>query len=110
MEDRPAPLADLQDTVADWALRYWEGEYWPPLANLARLTEEVGELARALNQTFGRKRIKAGEAEAQLAEEFGDVLFVLLCLANSTGVDAQHAFDETLEKYAVRDESAERPT
>ncbi len=100
-----APLAMLQAEVERWATRYWGGEYWPPLANLARLTEEVGEIARAINQGYGPKRIKSDEAAAQLAGEIGDALFVLCCLANSTGIDLQSAFDATLEKYRGRDES-----
>jgi NTP pyrophosphatase (non-canonical NTP hydrolase) len=103
-DDATAPLTALQTTIKEWAGRYWGGEYWPPLANLARLTEEVGEVARAINQSHGPKRIKADEAAAQLAEEMGDALFVLLCLANSTNVDLQAAFDATLEKYRTRDE------
>lgn len=107
MSDRsPAPLSRLQAEVEQWAGRYWDGEYWPPLANLARLTEEVGEIARAINQAHGPKRIKSDEAAAQLAGEMGDALFALLCLANSTGVDLQTAFDATLAKYRVRDEGA----
>ena len=100
----PAPLMALQARVEEWAARYWGGEYWPPLANLARLAEEVGEVARAVNQAHGPKRIKPDEADAQLAGEMADALFALLCLANSTGVDLQAAFDATLEKYRVRDE------
>ena len=101
----PAPLSQLQAEVDAWAARYWGGEYWPPLANLARLTEEIGEIARAINQAHGPKRIKADEAAAQLAGEMGDALFALFCLANSTGVDLQRAFDTTLEKYRTRDEA-----
>ena len=103
-DQRLAPLAALQAEVDAWAARYWGGEYWPPLANLARLTEEVGEIARAVNQAHGPKRIKPDEAAAQLAGELGDALFALLCLANSTNVDLQAAFDATLAKYRTRDE------
>lgn len=103
-DQRLAPLAALQAEVDAWAARYWGGEYWPPLANLARLTEEVGEIARAVNQAHGPKRIKPDEAAAQLAGELGDALFALLCLANSTNVDLQAAFDATLTKYRTRDE------
>jgi|SRR5688572_15336687 NTP pyrophosphatase (non-canonical NTP hydrolase) len=106
-EQQPAPLTALQAEVEQWAARYWGSEYWPPLANLARLAEEVGEIARAVNQAHGPKRIKADEADAQLAGELGDALFVLLCLANSTNVDLQTAFDATLAKYRVRDEGEE---
>lgn len=63
------------------------GGYWPPLANLARLFEECGELARAINQTHGPKPLKSGEAQAALDDELGDTLYVLLVLANSLGVD-----------------------
>lgn len=101
------PVKELQSLVDAWAARYWGGEYWPPLANLARLSEEVGEIARAVNQSYGPKRIKTDETQAELAEEIGDALFVLLCLANSTGVDVQTAFDGTLRKYRTRDEDEE---
>jgi NTP pyrophosphatase (non-canonical NTP hydrolase) len=107
MQDN-GPLGEMQARVDTWAEHYWGGEYWPPLANLARLIEEVGEIARAVNQGYGPKRVKADEAQVQLAEEFGDALFVLLCLANSTGIDLQAAFDATLEKYRIRDEEPER--
>ena len=98
------PVASLQATVDAWAGRYWGGEYWPPHMNLARMVEEVGEVARAINQTHGPKRVKDDESAAQLAGELGDALFVLLCLANSAGVDLDAAFSATLEKYRTRDE------
>ena len=101
------PMRKLQDDVQRWADRYWDGVYWPPHANLARLIEEVGEVARAVNQAHGPKRVKPDEAAANLTEEFGDTLFVLLCLANSLDVDLQAAFEATLEKYRVRDEEEE---
>jgi NTP pyrophosphatase (non-canonical NTP hydrolase) len=101
----PAPLDALQADVRAWAARYWAGTYWPPLANLARLTEEVGEIARAVNQTAGPKRVKTDEARAALGGELADALFALLCLANSLDVDLQAAWDATLEKYRTRDET-----
>jgi NTP pyrophosphatase (non-canonical NTP hydrolase) len=100
-----APLDQLQNTVDAWAAKHWAGEYWPPHANLARLTEEVGEIARAVNQGYGPKRVKPDEAAASLAAELADALFALLCIANSTGVDLQAAFDATLAKYRTRDQS-----
>lgn len=103
-----APLTVVQQRVDDWAARYWDGEYWPPLANLARLVEEVGEIARAVNQASGVKRVKQSEAAAEIGPELADALFALVCIANSTGVDLQQAFDATLEKYRTRDE--EPPT
>jgi NTP pyrophosphatase (non-canonical NTP hydrolase) len=98
------PLNQLQATVDQWAVRYWGGEYWPPLANLARLVEEVGELSRAINQQHGEKRIKSGEVPSDIELELGDLLFVVACIANSTGADLQRGFDATLEKYRRRDE------
>ncbi|HEX5572347.1 MAG TPA: MazG nucleotide pyrophosphohydrolase domain-containing protein [Ktedonobacterales bacterium] len=78
------------------------GGYWPPLANLARLFEECGELARAVNQTHGPKQIKAGEAQRALSEELGDTLFVTLVLANSLGVEAEEALRGALDRAAHR--------
>ncbi|GAC1447402.1 MAG: hypothetical protein PVSMB4_02740 [Ktedonobacterales bacterium] len=78
------------------------GGYWPPLANLARLFEECGELARAVNQAHGPKRIKTGESRADASEELGDVLYVLLALANSLEVDADAALAAVLAKVRQR--------
>ncbi len=78
------------------------GGYWPPLANLARLFEECGELARAVNQAEGYKRVKPGEARAAADEELGDALYVLLVLANSLGVDAEEALSAVLAKVRAR--------
>ncbi len=82
------------------------GGYWPPLANLARLFEECGELARAVNQAAGHKRVKAGEARAQAHEELGDALYVLLVLANSLDVDAGEALSQALAKAHARTSTA----
>ena len=98
------PLDELQAQIQAWADRYWQGTYWPPLANLARLTEETGEVARAINQIYGPKQVKDSETAAELQEELGDLLFVLLCLANSTQTDLQAGFEGALAKYRVRDE------
>jgi NTP pyrophosphatase (non-canonical NTP hydrolase) len=95
-------IAEAQRRVDAWIGQFEEG-YWPPLANLARLVEEVGELARLMNHRFGPKRKKPGEAEQDLAEEMGDVLFVLLVLANEQEIDLGKALEQVLEKYRVRD-------
>ena len=81
------------------------GGYWPPLANLARLFEECGELARAVNQAHGPKRVKFGEAQAAAQEELGDVLYTLLVLANSLQVDAEQALASVIEKVSSRVET-----
>lgn len=78
------------------------GGYWPPLANLARLFEECGELARAVNQAHGPKRVKPGEPRASAGDELGDTLYVLLVLANSLDVDASVALVGALERAAQR--------
>lgn len=78
------------------------GGYWPPLANLARLFEECGELARAVNQAHGPKPLKPGEAAAALDEELGDVLYITLVLANSLDLDAGAALAGALARAAQR--------
>lgn len=78
------------------------GGYWPPLANLARLFEECGELARAVNQAHGPKLRKPGEAAVSAGDELGDALYVLLVLANSLDLDAEAALSNALAKVAAR--------
>ena len=78
------------------------GGYWPPLAALARLFEECGELARAVNQTHGPKPLKPGEAAAALDEELGDVLYITLVLANNLGLDAATALQGALDRATTR--------
>lgn len=95
-------LSEAQARVDAWIGQFEEG-YWPPLANLARLTEEVGELARLLNQRFGPKTKKPSEAEQDLGEELADVLFVLLVIANEQKIDMGSALEKVLEKYRLRD-------
>jgi NTP pyrophosphatase (non-canonical NTP hydrolase) len=95
-------LKQAQARVDAWISQFEEG-YWPPLVNLARLMEEVGELARELNHRAGSKTRKPDEPEQDLALEMADVLFVLLALANEQGIDLSEALEKTLEKYRVRD-------
>lgn len=107
MSGSPSPLqpgmAGLQQRVQAWCDAEWGGEYWPPLGNLARLIEEVGEVARVINDRYGYKPKKAEEPAQELALELGDVLFTLIALANATGVDLDAGFDAVLEKYRQRD-------
>jgi NTP pyrophosphatase (non-canonical NTP hydrolase) len=95
-------LNTLQDE-ADALVRQFSEGYWPPLANLARLTEEVGELARAVNQAHGPKRLKADEVRAEVSLEMGDVLFSLAVLANQSGICLGDAAALALDKYRRRD-------
>ncbi len=85
-----------------WISQYEEG-YFHPLTNLARLTEEVGELAREVNHRFGQKTKKWDEAEGDLAMEMADILFVLICMANREGIDLQAEFDRMMAKVETRD-------
>ena len=95
-------LTDAQRRVDDWVSQFEEG-YFHPLTNLARLTEEVGELAREVNHRFGQKTKKPEEAPGDLAMEMADILFVLICMANREGIDLQQAFDRMMAKVETRD-------
>jgi NTP pyrophosphatase (non-canonical NTP hydrolase) len=97
-------LKDAQARVDAWVSQFEEG-YFHPLTNLARLAEEVGELAREVNHRFGQKTKKPGEPEGDLGVEMADILFVLICMANREGIDLQNAFDRMLEKVEARDDS-----
>jgi NTP pyrophosphatase (non-canonical NTP hydrolase) len=95
-------LREAQQTVDRWIGQYKEG-YFPPLSNLARLTEEVGELARELNHRFGEKTKKPEEGEGSVAMELADILFVVICLANSQQIDLDDAFAQMMRKVTSRD-------
>ncbi len=95
-------ITDAQRAVDAYVSQFKEG-YWPPLSNLARLVEEVGELARELNHRYGHKPKKPDEPEQDVALELADILFVLLALANEQKIDLETAFQRVLEKYQVRD-------
>lgn len=95
-------LREAQARVHEWISQFEEG-YWPPLHNLARLVEEVGELARELNHLYGSKPKKPEEPEQDLALELADVLFVLLVIANEQEIDLDQALTRVMEKYRARD-------
>lgn len=99
-EKQPLTLSDAQHAV-DASIQALGG-YWPPLAALARLFEECGELARAINQTYGPKPVKPGESAASLDEELGDVLYITLALANDLGLDAAEALQGALTRSRKR--------
>lgn len=95
-------LQQLQEEVDEWISRFAEG-YWQPLTMLARLSEEVGELAREVNHHYGQKTKKPEEPGGDIAMEMGDILFVLAAFANSLNIDLEEAFAEVMEKYRRRD-------
>lgn len=90
-------LNQMQKEVDDYISQFKAG-YFSPLANLARLTEEVGELAREINHYYGEKQKKPTEEENSVKAELGDNLFVLLCIANSLGIDMTESFNDTMEE------------
>lgn len=101
MEDS-LTIASMQGEVDRWISEIGKG-YFPPLANMAILTEEVGELARVIVRKFGPQVAKASDLDRNLEEELADVLWVVACLANQTGVNLTEAFRKTLRKKTERD-------
>ena len=94
----------LQKKVDDWIKKYGV-RYFDELTNMAQLTEEVGEVARIISRVYGEQSIKKDEKINDLGEELADVLFVLICLANQTGIDLEKSFEEKLEKKSKRDKT-----
>ncbi len=95
-------ISTLQKQVDQWIQTYGI-RYFDELTNLALLSEEVGEVARIIARRYGQQSEKPTDKDKDLGEELSDVLFVLLCLANQTGVDLQSAFDKKMELKTVRD-------
>src|SRR5262247_3775307 len=93
---------DAQHSVDQWVGQFEEG-YFPPLVNVARLAEEVGELAREVNHQFGPKKKKAEEPPGSVAMELADILFVVICIANSQKIDLDEAFTQMMTKVTSRD-------
>lgn len=101
-------LANAQTTVDEW-INTIGIRYYNELTNTAILTEEVGEVARLMSRLYGEQSFKrpedAANAPAQLADEMADVLFVLICLANQTGIDLTDALEKNLTKKTIRDKN-----
>ncbi len=95
-------IQNAQKTVDDW-IKLHGVRYFNELTNMAQLTEEVGEVARIIARRYGEQSEKESDKSKDLGEELADVLFVLLCLANQTGVDLQEAFDKKLALKTQRD-------
>ena len=101
MEKPNITLKEAQRQVDEWIQRYGV-RYFSELSNMACLTEEVGELARVMARKYGDQSFKEGEKD-HLGEEMADILWVLICLANQTGVDLTEEFLKTMEKKTHRD-------
>ena len=96
-------LDDIQKEVDEWAGQY-KVKYWAPLVQLARLTEETGEVAREINHLHGTKKKKESEVTKGLGQELADVMFTVCCLANNHGINLQEEWDRMMrEKHYGRD-------
>lgn len=95
-------MEQMQSEVDSYISQFKEG-YFSPLSMMARITEETGELAREINHYYGEKPKKNNEEEKSLEQELGDMLFVLICLANSLNIDMEEAFGLVMEKFQTRD-------
>ena len=95
-------IQEAQNVVDEWIKSYGV-RYFSELTNLAVLTEEVGELARIMSRTYGDQSFKDSDLNKNLADEMADVLWVLICLANQTGVNLTEAFEKNIQKKTDRD-------
>ena len=95
-------IAEAQAKVDQW-IEWYGVRYFDELTNMAILTEEVGEVARIISRKYGEQSFKDSDKNKELGDELADVLFVLICLANQTGVDLEEAFAQSLERKAKRD-------
>jgi NTP pyrophosphatase (non-canonical NTP hydrolase) len=100
-------LADAQQQVDGW-IRDKGIRYFSELTNMAILTEEVGEVARIMARRYGEQSVKDGDRNLDLGDELADVMWVVICLANQTGVDLTEAFKKNMEKKTSRDGSRHR--
>lgn len=100
-------IAEAQQLVDDW-IKTTGVRYFNELTNMAMLTEEVGEVARIIARQYGEQSFKASDQGKNLADELADVLFVVICLANQTGVDLTEALHKNLDKKTSRDATRHR--
>ena len=118
-DDAKMPAGDVDPQPADWTIRQTQQivdqwiqtigvRYFGELTNLAQLVEEVGEVARILSRTYGEQSSKSGESPGELADELADVMFVVVCLANQTGIDLQAAIERNIDKKTRRDAKRHR--
>ena len=96
-------IRNAQSAVHEWIEKYGV-RYFSELTNMAILSEEVGEVARIIARKYGDQSLKKSESDGDLADELADVLWVIICLANQTGVDMTEAFIKNMEKKTERDQ------
>ncbi len=104
METKQVTLTEAQQTVDEW-IKSIGVRYFSELTNLAVLTEEVGELARIMARKYGDQSFKESDRTYDLADEIADIFWVLVCIANQTGVDLTDAFVKNIEKKTSRDKN-----
>jgi len=104
---KPVTLKECQQRVDEW-INTIGVRYFSELTNLAQLVEEVGEVARIMSRTYGEQSFKKSDEDKKLSEELSDVLFVLVCIANQTGIDLTEAFWKGMEKRTNRDRQRHR--
>lgn len=97
-------LKSLQKKVDNWINEHGV-RYFDPLTNMAQLTEEVGEVARVISRKYGEQSAKESDKKIDLGEELSDVLFVVFCLANQTGIDLDTSFNKKIQLKSKRDHS-----
>ncbi len=97
-------LKNVQEQVDVWTKQF-KVQYWQPLEIMTRLAEENGELARELNHRYGPKKKKPTEQTKEVADEIGDIIFTVVCLANSLNIDLDEAFSRVMDKCYGRDNS-----
>jgi NTP pyrophosphatase (non-canonical NTP hydrolase) len=97
-------IQDAQTKVDEWIKKYGV-RYFNELTNTAMLMEEVGEVARIMARRYGEQSEKESDKQKDLGDEMADVLFVLICLANQTGIDLEKALEKNMEKKSIRDEN-----
>ena len=95
-------LRQFQQEIAEW-VQTIGGGYWSPHENVARIAEEVGELARLVNHLYGPKPKKPDEAAQELGEELADIVYAVICLANSKEIDLGESLDRVIAKVWARD-------
>ena len=95
-------IFEAQKSVDDWIKRYGV-RYFSELTNMAILTEEVGELARVISRTYGDQSFKDSDLKGNISDEFADIVWVVICIANQTGVDIEEAFKKNIAKKTNRD-------
>jgi len=95
-------IQEAQEQVDQWIKKYGV-RYFSELTNMAILTEEVGELARIISRTYGDQSFKESDKDRDLGDEMADVLWVLICMANQTGVDLTKALEKNIKKKTSRD-------